>query len=366
MNSNIIPLNKRKRPLNLFDLKITGSEYTNCIDELIESKINMGQICLPENEQYVQIIYVLQKIEEKFHRCDYFNSKILLCQTKKTRRDLINFLGPKLYAKVVNKNNYFEIFFENSRDACFFLQKSNLDFQFYRPKEFIEVGDIDYHLFVRGCKYNKNLVCSKNKMVIGPINVNELDLRDNLDFLLALNGFRRCNNLNLSYFIFEFQIEAVETVIRTLSHLTLVDGENENELIIQSLYKNTFIFDFNMINNFESRNLAGPIITSIQRTKILQILNLISPDDLNEKYLKDLKNQIFNLCSKYGNMREIIIPFLELKSNVNSGFRKIFVECDSIEDSEKIYKNIGGEIINNRVLICSYFPEFNYLIHEFE
>lgn len=364
------PLNARERPLNLFDLKIPGADYTNYVDELIESRINMGQLTLPETKQYVQIIYVLLNIRDEFREEDYVNSKVLFCYSKKSKRDLKNFLGHKVDVKIFDENEdgarHYRIIFEKTSDACFFLQKSNRDFQFCRPKEFVEVGNLDYHLFVRGSKFNKNMAFSNEKLVIGPILVDEKILRDHLDHLSPLNGFRHCCNENEPYYIFEFQAEAVAPIIRTLSHLTLTDGPEENELVIRPLYQDAFVLDFNMIKEFESRVLAGPIVTSRDKTRIIQVLNLISVEDLYEHVLNCLKQQIHELCSKSGNVIKIIIPFLDKNTRPITGLRKIFVECATVEDGENVYKNIGGEIINKRVLICSYFPEFNYLIQEFD
>lgn len=395
----ILPLDKRKRKLHLFNLKIKGSEYVDYIEELLKSKLNMGQINLPESEQVVQIIYTLTKIQNKYTSIDYSNAKKLICVSTLTKENLNRlFRDAKIidYNKnyySINKNCYL-IEFRTIEDACIYLNKSNQYFEFFRYKNFIEIKNFNFHLFVKGSKFNKNIICSDQKLVIGPLFVDEIILRDSLDEF-KLNGFRKCNNPDLPFFICEFQFEPIDLIIKILSHITLTYNKTEininpkfletdffknfiekkidnqiyleTDLIVQPIYKDVFIIDFNMIKNFENRRLNGPIITSLTPTKIIQILNLLDPEELREKNVNSIKNNILELCLKYGNVKNIIIPNEGCnKFSKPSGSCRIYCECESILDSKSIYENIDGLYINDRLLICSYFPEFNYYLHEFE
>lgn len=128
--------------------------------------------------------------------------------------------------------------------------------------------------------------------------------------------------------------------------------------------------------------LAGTTSTDSEVTRILQLLNMVTPEELmdNDDYegmrntdiwktpecdgLADNPTEICDdvreECSKYGQIVEIKVPRPVGGSRQSAGVGKIYVKYDTPESATKALKALAGRKFADRTVVTTYFPEENF------
>jgi len=103
-------------------------------------------------------------------------------------------------------------------------------------------------------------------------------------------------------------------------------------------------------------------------TRILQLINIVSPNDLrnNDDYA-DVVDDIKQECMKYGTVLSVAIPRPpplpkdeEPKPEVTWGLGRAFVEYKRPEETQKAMEALGGRKFSGHTIITGYFPEDKY------
>jgi splicing factor U2AF 65 kDa subunit len=120
--------------------------------------------------------------------------------------------------------------------------------------------------------------------------------------------------------------------------------------------------------------LAGTTSTDSEVTTVLQLLNMVTPEELmdNEDYegktlaafpprtgLTGLEicEDVRDECSKFGMIVDLKVPRPVGGSRQSNGVGKIFVKFDSTESSTKALKALAGRKFADRTVVTTYFPE---------
>jgi len=101
-------------------------------------------------------------------------------------------------------------------------------------------------------------------------------------------------------------------------------------------------------------------------SEVLCLMNMVTPDELkdDEEY-EDILDDIKEECSKYGYVRSIEIP-RPIEGVDVPGVGKIFVEFNSISDSQKAQQQLAGRKFANRIVVTSFLSLDEYARREFQ
>ncbi|KAH8771692.1 hypothetical protein F5883DRAFT_642368 [Diaporthe sp. PMI_573] len=107
--------------------------------------------------------------------------------------------------------------------------------------------------------------------------------------------------------------------------------------------------------------LAGTTSTDSEVTRILQLLNMVTPEELmdNDDY-EEICDDVRDECSKYGQIVAIKVPRPVGGSRQSAGVGKIFVKYDTPESATKALKALAGRKFADRTVVTTYFPEENF------
>eukprot|EP01098_Paradermamoeba_levis_P016345 TRINITY_DN8785_c0_g1_i1.p1 TRINITY_DN8785_c0_g1~~TRINITY_DN8785_c0_g1_i1.p1 ORF type:complete len:321 (+),score=100.30 TRINITY_DN8785_c0_g1_i1:775-1737(+) len=98
---------------------------------------------------------------------------------------------------------------------------------------------------------------------------------------------------------------------------------------------------------------------SIQPTKVLMLMNMLSFDDLkNDSDYNEVLEDVRAECERFGNVIDIKIPRpirAEEDEDDTPGVGKIFVEFEKTADAQKAQQSLGGRKFQGRTVITSYF-----------
>lgn len=126
--------------------------------------------------------------------------------------------------------------------------------------------------------------------------------------------------------------------------------------------------------------LAGTTSTDSEVTRILQLLNMVTPEELmdNDDYegmllhrlvqaidtladtFTEICDDVREECSKYGQIMEIKVPRPVGGSRQSAGVGKIYVKYDTPESATKALKALAGRKFADRTVVTTYFPEENF------
>lgn len=150
---------------------------------------------------------------------------------------------------------------------------------------------------------------------------------------------------------------ATEVAIKALDNMEL--GENHLKVRKASIGI-TQVAGVEMGVNAMSM-LAGTTSTDSEVTRILQLLNMVTPEELmdNDDY-EEICDDVREECSKYGEIVEIKVPRPVGGSRQSAGVGKIFVKYDTPESATKALKALAGRKFADRTVVTTYFPEENF------
>ncbi|AFN83005.1 U2 snRNP auxiliary splicing factor U2AF large subunit [Encephalitozoon romaleae SJ-2008] len=354
----VLPLNKRFRRMNLFDVGrciIEGVEY---VEEVLESNICITKEY--EKDLYVPLLLPRLRTDE-FTEEDYRNNVTIVCLTSLSLSSLDGFLLRFFRGFTLKKTDTgAEVEFIERQDATECLYLSNSDFTFLRPIGYIELPRAP-EARNKGSKYCRDVPCTRDKILLGPLNIDSNLLRDALDEISPLQSFRVCRNP--LYFVFTFRnSEFCEPFVKATSHIFISDAGRS--LVSIRAYKGCSILNLGKnIPHLVPRRMTGPIALSKERTRIVTVLNVLGPWDLDvSKIVEEIKSR----CSKYKGVKDVMVPRDSLRSGRQPGSSRVFIECKDLETSEKVYDELGGLIYKDRIVATGYYPELNYAAGEYE
>lgn len=118
--------------------------------------------------------------------------------------------------------------------------------------------------------------------------------------------------------------------------------------------------------------LAGTQSTDLYESRVLQLLNMVTAEDLmdNDEYegkfihsicsqlltKTEIKEDIGEECSKFGPVLEVKVP-RPAGTRTNPGVGKVFVKFESQESAEKALKSLAGRKFADRTVVTTYFSE---------
>jgi hypothetical protein len=122
--------------------------------------------------------------------------------------------------------------------------------------------------------------------------------------------------------------------------------------------------------------LAGTTSTDAEMSRVLQLLNMVTPEELmdNDDYegnnirvcasperLANAETEICedvrDECSKFGTIVDMKIPRPIGGSRQSAGVGKIFVKYDTQESAKKALQALAGRKFADRTVVTTYFPE---------
>ncbi|KAF6840366.1 u2 snrnp auxilliary factor [Colletotrichum musicola] len=107
--------------------------------------------------------------------------------------------------------------------------------------------------------------------------------------------------------------------------------------------------------------LAGTTSTDSEETRVLQLLNMVTPEELmdNDDY-EEIKEDVGEECAKFGQVLDIKIPRPVGGSRQSAGVGKIFVKFETKEVAKKALQALAGRKFADRTVVTTYFPEENF------
>lgn len=99
----------------------------------------------------------------------------------------------------------------------------------------------------------------------------------------------------------------------------------------------------------------------LQPTKIVVLMNCINIEEyVRDMDYEDLTKDVLLESSKYGTVKSIVIPRPH-RDGFKSGFNKIFIEYQSVEDAKKGLEGMSGKRFSGRTVIATYHSEKDFL-----
>ncbi|KAL0939202.1 U2 snrRNP auxilliary factor [Colletotrichum truncatum] len=107
--------------------------------------------------------------------------------------------------------------------------------------------------------------------------------------------------------------------------------------------------------------LAGTTSTDSEETRVLQLLNMVTPEELmdNDDY-EEIKEDVEEECNKFGTVLDVKIPRPVGGSRQSAGVGKIFVKFETKEAAKKALQALAGRKFADRTVVTTYFPEENF------
>ncbi|KAG0060452.1 U2 small nuclear RNA auxiliary factor 2 [Linnemannia elongata] len=108
---------------------------------------------------------------------------------------------------------------------------------------------------------------------------------------------------------------------------------------------------------------AGP--TEVVPTNVLQLLNMVSPEELeDDQEYEDIIDDIRDECSKFGQVLEVKIP-RPVAGHAVSGVGKIFVKYASAEETTVALSALSGRKFADRTVLTSFYDPERFAANEF-
>ena len=134
--------------------------------------------------------------------------------------------------------------------------------------------------------------------------------------------------------------------------------------------------------------LAGTTSTDSELSRVLQLLNMVTPDELmdNDDYegkrvratfhppslriqqgqrltsFAEIKEDVQEECEKFGTVLGLKIPRPVGGSRQSAGVGKIFVKFDTPEVAKKALNALAGRKFADRTVVTTYFPEVSLIL----
>ncbi|GAB1311425.1 hypothetical protein MFIFM68171_01635 [Madurella fahalii] len=107
--------------------------------------------------------------------------------------------------------------------------------------------------------------------------------------------------------------------------------------------------------------LAGTTSTDSGVSRVLQLLNMVTPDELmdNDDY-EEIRDDVQEECEKFGNILSLKIPRPVGGSRQSAGVGKIYIKFETPDMATKALRALAGRKFADRTVVTTYFPEENF------
>ena len=107
--------------------------------------------------------------------------------------------------------------------------------------------------------------------------------------------------------------------------------------------------------------LAGTTSTDLQEGRVLQLLNMVTAEELiDQADYDEIVEDVREECEKYGHIEDIKIPRPTLGSRQSAGVGKIFIKYDTPESARRALQSLAGRKFADRTVISTYFSEVKF------
>ena len=125
--------------------------------------------------------------------------------------------------------------------------------------------------------------------------------------------------------------------------------------------------------------LAGTTALESDETRVVQLLNMVTPEELtnnddyegmsapflwycmygqltNAEILEDVRDE----CGKFGTILDLKIP-RPVGGRQSAGVGKIYIKFDTPESAKKALRALAGRKFSDRTVVTTFFPEVSHL-----
>ena len=399
---NVIPLNKRLKKLNNWDVRPVGLDGLPAIEPLRQAKVSLVPIKQFETAQSagdrasltaMMLNYLMVNAEpisssvknaskslyignlpdsttEKDVESFIFdNLKRFDCLVKKgdpVRKVRIN--QEKKHA-IVRLRDPEETTNALALDGMCMKKSESQKLVIKRVKDYIPLPDLAIE--PSPIKTTDNFRChsnSPNKVTLS--NIPDFITQEQLVKLVSLFGRLQAfylgidsqsNKFNGNCHFEYVDPSLTDPVVESLNDLEL----GFNRLKAYRSLKDCMLIDLSTLLPRLPTGLMGPLITSSKETNILQIINVITASDLeNEEEYNDLLLDIREECSEFGRVESVIVPRPTDEFFV-PGTGKAYVEFERTEDATDAAVSLAGRTFLGRTVITSFYPVHRFKSEDF-
>jgi splicing factor U2AF subunit len=121
----------------------------------------------------------------------------------------------------------------------------------------------------------------------------------------------------------------------------------------------SFLQNFFLINEPSVRAMISIPHTAIVPSRVIQLLNMISPEDLfDDEIYTDLFEDVKGECEKFGSMEHLEIKRPHPQTGMCTGdVGKVFIKFHYIRSAKRAQYKLNGRPYNRRTCIASFYPE---------
>ena len=406
LDPNVIPLDKRPRRVNNWDDRPTGLDGVAAVDILMSSGIHVipydqSKGARNEAEKTAIIAAILNTIhEEKKLSNDRVTSEmkekcrqllLLDLNTNVKEDDIFDFFKnmlvtyrcipsnskhPVVDVKLDKEKHLAVVEFRGAEEATSALAFDGALFKqkhlrIRRPRDFLPLpGEPLEPPSINIAGITSSYVPNTyNRIIIGGI-PKSLPSEKMMELLQCFGDLRAFTyvyepktNVWNGYAFCEF-------VDLTLTDL-VCDGLNSLEvedsiLKVQRSTRNCPRIDLaSVIPEMIPKTLLGPISTSVEPTNIVQILNVLSLEDIadDQEYL-DIMEDVRDEAAEFGRVEKVFIP-RPFDECYYPGSGRIYVVFDTVDGAKRAVEGLAGRIYNNRVVFTSFYPTFKFDCYDF-
>lgn len=103
--------------------------------------------------------------------------------------------------------------------------------------------------------------------------------------------------------------------------------------------------------------LAGTVSSTMEKTRVLQLLNMITPEELiRDDDYEDIRDDVQEEAAKFDTVLDIKIP-RPAGARTSPGVGKIFVKFQTVEGAQKALAALAGRKFADRTVVVSFFSE---------
>ncbi|XP_016996522.2 splicing factor U2AF 50 kDa subunit [Drosophila takahashii] len=209
---------------------------------------------------------------------------------------------------------------------------------------------------------------SPNKIYVGglPTCLNEMQIKELLLSFGELKGFNlvkeSSTSLSKGFAFFEYVDPTVtETAIAGLNGMQLGD----RRLVVQRSIPGGKNGMFGGVPVVQVPGISTLLATG-SPSEVLCLFNMVLPEELlDEEEFQDIRTDIKQECTKYGEVRSIKIP-RPIGQATQRGCGKVFVQFETVEDCQKALKALSGRKFSGRIVMTSFYDSKKYLENDLQ
>lgn len=406
LDPNVIPLDKRPRRVNNWDDRPTGLDGVAAVDVIMSSGLHVvpyeqSKASSNEAEKSAIIAAILNTIhEEKQKTGDRVTSEMKLkCRqlllldlsTNCKEDDIFDFFKnmlttyrcipsnskhPVVAVKLDEERHVATVEFRGAEEATAALAFDGALFKhkqlrIRRPRDFVPLpGEPLEPPSINIAGITSSYVPNTyNRIVIGgiPQTLTSKQLMEILECFGDLRAFSLVYEPGTSKWNGYAFCEFVDLTLTDL----VCDGLNgleveDSQLRVQRSTRNCPRIDLaSVIPEMVPKTLLGPISTSVEPTRIVQVLNVLTLEDVqDDQEYEDIVQDIKDEAIEFGRVEKVFIP-RPFDECYYPGSARIYIVFDTVDGAKRAVEGLAGRIYNGRVVFTSFYPVFKFECFDF-